>query len=373
MKIGIDMRMSGTKHGGIGRYVFELVKNILEIDNKNNYTLFFHNKTYTKSEVDLFSNYPNVKIVYSLARHYSFFEQTAFLRLLNKHNLDLMHFPNFNVPYFYNKPFIVTIHDLVHHKISGAKKTHALHFWGYKKIIEHAAKASKKIITVSESSANDISKILDVDKNKIQIIYEGATLTPNTRPEQIEKVKRQYLIKKPYFLFVGVLERKKNVINLTRAFDIFLKNYNLDMDLVLVGKVDKHYPEIKHHALDITNSSHLIFTGYIEDQDLKALYSGAFAYVNASANEGFGLPGVEALQFGLPLVVSNTKVFNEIYDNAAVYFDHLNIEDIAEKMHLVSRDEQFYNQLRKNSLERGKYFSWKKSAEETLSLYNRIQ
>ncbi len=364
------MRMAGTRHGGIGRYILELAKQILELDNNNDYILFFNKNAAEEVDLSFFAKFSRAKIVFSAARHYSFAEQTSFLRLLNKYSLDLVHFPNFNVPYFYKRPFVVTIHDMVHHKISGAKKSHALHFFAYKKIIEHAAKAAQKIITVSEFSRQDIAKILNIDAQKIKVIHEGSTLSPSIDQQMVEKVKRQYILKKPYFLFVGVLERKKNLISLTRAFDIFLTQYKLDMDMVVVGKIDHHYPEIKHHALDIPHKDHLVFTGYVEDEELKALYAGAYAYANASMNEGFGLPGVEAMQFGLPLLVSNTPVFNEVYDNAAVYFDPLDLNDIAEKMHLVARDQQFYEQLRKNSLSRGKLFSWKKAAMETLETYN---
>lgn len=369
MTFGIDMRMAGTRHGGIGRYAFELAKAILEQDTENNYVLFFSRKLSEPADVEAFAKFTNAKVVYSDARHYSIVEQTSFLRLLNKYNLDLMHFPNFNVPVMYKKPFVVTIHDMVHHKLGGAKKTHLAHFWAYKKVMEAAAKNSKRIITVSQVSKNDIHTILNITPAKIDVVYEGPTLKASVQPEYVDRVKNQYLLHKPYFLFVGVLERKKNVVNLTRGFDEFLKKYKLDMDLVIAGKVDRHAPEVKHHAMDIINRERLVFTGYVSDSELTALYAGAHAYVNASVNEGFGLPGVEAMQFGLPLVVSNSPVFNEIYDNAAVYFNPMNVDDIAEKMHLMARDKQFYEQMQKHSLERGRLFSWKEAATKTLEIY----
>ncbi len=370
MNIGIDMRMSGTQHGGIGRYSLELAKSLLELDASNNYSLFFSQKLSSETDIAYFSKFPNAKIIFSSARHYSLAEQTSFLRLLNKQNLDLMHFPNFNVPVFYKKPFVVTIHDMVHHKLGGAKKTHAVHFWAYKKVMAAAAKNSKRIITVSNFSKQEIHQVLNISLAKIEVIYEGPTLTTQVDPKYIERVKKQLFLHKPYFLFVGVLERKKNVVNLTRGFDIFLKKYKLDMDLVIAGKADKHYPEIKHHALDILNRERLVFTGYVEDRELAALYAGAYAFANASVNEGFGLPGVEAMQFGLPLVVANTPVFNEIYDNAAVYFDALDVNDIAEKMHLLARDKQFYEQMQKHSLQQGRLFNWQETAKKTLEVYN---
>ncbi|MBL8030003.1 MAG: glycosyltransferase family 4 protein [Candidatus Doudnabacteria bacterium] len=369
MKIGIDARMMGSASGGIGRYVFELVKKLLVHDAINNYKIFFRPKAADSESLDFFGKFSNVELIPSNARHYSLSEQTSFLKQLNNVACDLVHFPNFNVPLYYQRPFVVTIHDMVHHKIGGAKKTHFLHFAAYKKVMESAAKNSRAIITVSESSKEDIVKYLNVVPRKVAVIYEGVSVNSQVSSEQVESVKKKFYLNKPYFLFVGVLERKKNLVSLTRAFDIFVKNYGFEMDMVLVGKQDLHYPEIKYKALDIKNRDRLVFTGAVSDGDLAALYRGAYCYVSASLHEGFGLPGVEAMSFGLPLIVSNTNVFNEIYDNAAVYFDPLNLEDIAAKMNLLVSDRQFYESLAQKSFIRSKNFDWNNTASQTLKIY----
>lgn len=319
------------------------------------------------------SRKPRVKADFILVniRHYSFAEQAKLPRILNRYRLDLVHFLNFNVPLLYKGPFVVTIHDLVHHKIGGAKKSHFFHFQGYKKIIQSAATRAEAIITVSEYSKSDIVKILNQAPQKITVIYEGVNLPAEVSEEKLAGVKKTFLLQKPYFLFVGVLERKKNVVSLTRGFDVFIKKYGLDMDLVIAGKSDKHYPDIKHHALDIKANDRLVFTDFVHDSELAALYKGAYAFVSASLHEGFGLPGVEAMRFGLPLIVSNTEVFNEIYDNAAVYFNPLDPDDIAEKLYLLAKDANFYQKIRQQSLERGRLFDWKRTAEQTLGIYQR--
>lgn len=372
MKIGIDARLLGSRHGGIGRYVFELISHILKLDSSNRYVIFYNEKHSDPADIERLKSFQNAQLVSANIRHYSIGEQLSFYRLLNRHRLDLVHFPNFNVPLLYKGRFVVTIHDMVHHKISGAKKTHYFHYQAYKKIISHAAEKSGAIITVSEYSKNDIVKYLKQPAEKIHAIYEGVTLDPLVTEDLVEDVKRSFLLHRPYFLFVGVLERKKNIINLTRGFDVFLKKYGLDMDLVIAGRADKHYPEIKHKALDIKFRDRLIFTDYVSDAELSALYRGAYAYTSASLHEGFGLPGVEAMQFGLPLCVSNIEVFNEVYDNAAVYFDASNVEDIAEKMNLVAKDSAFYSQLQGHSLSRSGLFSWDKTARQTLEIYNKV-
>lgn len=368
-KIGLDLRLFGTQHGGIGRYCQQLFPKLLQIDRQNQYYLFFNKSTLIGKGAESFEKFPNAKIIETNFRHYSFGEQLGFLKTLQKHKLDLVHFPNFNFPVLYKGPFVVTIHDLVHHKISGAKKSRLLHFLAYKKVMQKAAQNSQKIITVSQSSKKDIVDMLSVPGEKIEVIYEGTSLDTEVDGEKVEKVKTDYLLNRPFFLFVGVLERKKNIVNLTRGLDYFLKTYKINMDLVIVGKTDLHYPKIKHQAMDIKHQDHLVFTGEVEDEELAALYKGAFAFTSASLHEGFGLPGVEALSFGLPLLTSNISVFNEIYDNAAIYFNPLDPKDIGEKMNLLVRDTQFYEQLQKKSFERSLFFNWDSAASQTLEVY----
>ncbi len=372
MTIGIDIRILGNQHGGIGRYTLELVQEILRQDPDQKYLLFYNSNNASEADIRQLAEFRNAELIPTPYRHYSFGEQTAFLRLLNAYRPDLMHFTNFNVPVLYRRPFVVTIHDTVHHKIGGAKKSHFIHFYAYKKVIEAAARHARRIITVSEYSKKDIQKYFQLPAEKITVTFLGPSLLTTVPPARVAQVKKSFVINKPYFLFVGVLERKKNVVNLTRGFDQFIKKYNLDIDLVIAGKRDSHYPQEKHRALDIKNRERLIFTDYVSDQDLAALYKGAYAYVSASLHEGFGLPGVDAMQFGLPMAVSNIEVFNEVYENAAVYFNPLDPEDIAEKLYLLARDQEFHRQMQEKSFARGQYFSWQKTAEKTILVYKEI-
>jgi glycosyltransferase involved in cell wall biosynthesis len=368
MNIGFDFRMGGAINAGIGRYIFELLKRVLQHDPENRYFIFYNQNNVDEQDLIALEQYPQATLVATTIRHYSLLEQLWLPRILNHYNLDLMHFPNFNVPVMYRRPFVVTIHDMVHHKISGHKKKTLIFFYAYKYIISQAAAKSLSIITVTNAAKKEILTYLEVPKNKVHVIYEAPFLN-QVAPEQVSKIKENFLVRRPYFLFVGTLERKKNIINLTRGFDIFLEKYKLDMDLILAGKVDRHYPEIKAQALDIKHQDRLVFTDFVNDDDLAALYQGAYAFVTASLHEGFGLPGVEAMQFGLPVLAANTEVFNEVYDNAAIYFDGLDPEDIAEKMFLIANDTQFYAQQQEKSFKRAQAFDWNHAARETLNIY----
>lgn len=371
MKIGFDFRMGGSINAGIGRYSFELLKNMLQQNSGDKFVVFYHQQNHNPADIKELKKL-GAELVPTNIRHYSFAEQLLLPRILNKYNLDLMHFPNFNVPMLYRKPYVVTIHDMVHHKISGNKKSRIWKYYAYQYIIKKAAQRAQVIFTVTEAAKDEIVKYLNIPPEMIVVIYEAPTQSRIPSETEIVKVKEKYLLSRPYFLFVGTLERKKNIPTLTKAFDLFLSKYKLDMDLVIAGKVDTHYPEVKDQAMDIGHANRLVFTGFIEDADQAALYRGAYAFITTSLHEGFGLPGLEAMQHGLPVLASNTTVFNEVYDNGAIYFDPLNLEDIAEQMKLVAQDTQFHAQMQQKSIARAQLFDWKTTAEKTLEVYHQL-
>ncbi len=371
MRIGFDFRMGGSINSGIGRYVFELLKHLAAADPGISYVVFYNERNVDQADLNVLTDFSNIKLVATRARHYSLAEQTTFLREINRHKLDLFHFPNFNAPVGYRRPYLVTIHDMVHHKISGRKPSRWLHFQAYKYVIRSAAERARAIITVTEVSKQDIMHYLGVPAEKIRVIPEAPSLEA-VSPEFTDAVKKKYFLSRPYFLFVGTLERKKNVVTLARGFDEFIEKYKLNVDLVIAGKADPHYPEIRHQALDVKHRDRIVFTDFVGDQDLAALYQGAYAFVTASLHEGFGLPGVEAMQFGVPLLSANTPVFNEVYDDAAIYFDPLSVADIAEHMNILARDPQFHEQMQNKSFERAQLYNWRATAAKTLDLYREI-
>lgn len=371
-RIGLDLRLYGTRHGGIGRYTRQLVLRLLENGSRHQFVGIHSEDSEAPRELEAYVAAGKLELAVCGARHYSLAEQLTLPGLLNGLRLDLVHFPNFNAPVLYPGRYVVTIHDMVHHKISGAKPSRWLHYLGYRYVIARAAQRAAGILTVSEHSRREISEYLGVDPQKITVTYEGTALRAEVAPGDLQAVRGTFLLRRPYFLFVGVLERKKNLENLARGFDLMLKQSRLDVDLVVAGPADRHYPEVRSRALEACRKDRVVFTGYVSDRELQALYRGALGFVSASLHEGFGLPGVEAMRFGLPLVVSNLPVFNEIYDDGAIYFDPSSAEDIAQKLELVARDEGFRQQLAKKSFARGQRFSWEETARVTLETYERL-
>lgn len=364
--IGLDLRMIGPDFG-IGRYSLELTKRILSAGSGHNFVLFVRNPK-ALSDLGVTAG-PNMKVVLADFPHYSWQEQLLFSRLLKRYNLDLVHFFNFNVPITYNRPYVVTVHDMIHHRLPGQKKSHIVHRLAYRAIMRHAVMRAKSIITVSNFSKKEILAFYNLPERKIKVIYEAAQAQPVTDSE-ITAARQKYGLSKPYMIFVGVMEPKKNVIALARAFDILKDQFNLNIQLALVGKIDLHHPGVLDQARQIKYRKDLIVTGAISDQEKFALLKGAEAFVSASKFEGFGLPGVEAMEMGIPLVVSNIPVFNEIYDNGAIYFEPDEPDDIAQKINFLLTDQKYRQLIANNAYVRGQFFSWDKAAQETIGVYD---
>lgn len=367
MRIGFDYRLGGNINAGIGRYSFELLIHLLRNNVSDEYFVFYNKNNVTEADLETFRKLGATTVATSI-RHYSLAEQLFLPRILHSYKLGIMHFPNFNVPLRYNRPYIVTIHDMVHHKISGHKRSRQWKFEAYKYIIAKAAERAVKILTVTEFAKKEIVTYLNVPPEKVKVIYEAPASAP-LKPSDVVEIKKRYRLSRPYILFVGTLERKKNLPMLAKGFDLFIEKYRYDMDLVVAGKQDRHYPEVKEQMLGIKNRGRLVFTGYVSDEDQAALYMGAYAFVTPSLHEGFGLPGLEAMQYGVPVLASNTEVFNEVYDYAALYFDPLNPDDLAKNLALLADDQPFYEQMRQKGLDRIRFFDWNRTAQETLEEY----
>ena len=365
MKIGLDLRMiSGGS--GIGRYITELTQEILKLDKTNQYVLFFRNSADAKP----FEQYGQ-KIVIADIAHYSFAEQFKFPSILKKEKIDLVHFPHFNVPLFYRRPYIVTIHDLTHTLIPGKKKSHFLHRLAYRLVFWNALKSSVKIIAVSNATKKAILDYYVKYSDKIHVIHEGFnTLYGMMDKEQAHlQVSNRFGIAKPYILYVGAWRRYKNLDKLVAAFDK-LVDAGLDIELVLAGEPDPFYPEIKNLVLSIKHSSRVKALGRVSDEDLKLLYNGATLFVLPSLMEGFGLPVLEAAACGVPIACSDIPSLREVAGGAAEFFDPENLENMTDVLSGLLKNENRLEELANKALDRVKHFSWKKAAEETISLYN---
>ncbi len=367
MRIGIDCRMAGTGEG-IGRYVEELIKHLSEIDNENIYVLLF-SESMLASKFQI-SNDKFQKIIVK-SKYYSLSEQTYFIWELFKLKLDIVHFPSFNVPILYPGKFVVTIHDIIHHRFPGRKKSRFVHRLAYRLVIWAAIKRAKRIIAVSEATKRDILKVFHVGLEKITVIYEGAGLKLASINDT-DAVLKRYNIQKPFLLFVGVWRQYKNLPRLAAAFDLVRDKYSLDCELVLAGKIDDFYPEIKNEILSIKNADYIRALGYVPEPDLAALYRAARIFVIPSLTEGFGLVGIEAQSSGTAVLASDIAVLREVLGSGALYFNPRNVEDMAEKISTLWQNEASLEDSRRAGRDNAARFTWTKTAEGTKMIYNSI-
>lgn len=355
MKIGFDARFYSPSATGIGRHIAEVLTILGKLDNKNEYTVFLNEKNFEK----FVPPSPQFKAEKATASHYSFAEQTSFLRQLNKHNFDLVIFPQFNVPILYNRPFIVTIHDLTIHLFPGKKSNPIKHFL-YKRIIQNAADKAQKVLAVSQNTKKDIVAHLNIKAEKISVVGNGISESfqkcDNTKT--LEDFRTKYDLPEKYFLYTGVMRTHKNILGLVKAFHLFHQK-NKEVELVLAGpKDDLYFPEILKRTQDLGIEKQVHFTGFFPEKDFSKLFSAATAFVFPSFYEGFGIPPLEAMSVDLPVACSRTSSLPEVCGDGALFFDPNQPEDMAQKMEDILNPD-----IREKLIEKGqkqwKKFSWK--------------
>jgi len=371
-RIGIDARLFGTAQAaGIGTYTEELVGNLLKTDPINQYTVFV-----TPATSAVFPFYaPNLTKVSVPYPHYTVAEQLFYPRVLSQAKLDLVHYTNFNTPVFFRSTKnVVTIHDLTLWFYPGRKHKSPFKKWVYRYIIAKSCQNADRIIAVSEGTKQDIVKYLKIDPAKIDVIYEGVAprLRYQTDPKKIEMIKSKYNISAPFFLYVGQWRNHKNLVRLIRAFAIFRRRYNLEHQLVIVGKQDPLAPEIPATIKQLGLQDTVITTGYIADSDLSDFYVSAEAFVFPSLYEGFGLPPLEAMSHGTPVISSNASVMPEVLGDAALFFDPLNLEDIASKLYQFATSYKLRQELKDKGIAQARKYSFGRMAREVLATYQKV-
>ena len=370
MKIVIDMRIYGPEPGGPGRYNQKLLENLIKIDTHNQYILLFESKP---------DNLPHLPMNFSIKivniHWYSFKEQFILPFILNKIKPDLVHFTHFNVPLFYNKAFVVTIHDLIMTRFP-SRKTSTLNklFFVIKRLaynitIKHAVKKSKNIIAISKFTAQDIIKYFKLDNKqaeKIKTIHNGVDF-----PVVENNIKANLPSK--YLLYVCNAYPHKNLYFLIKAFKKFIISHP-EYYLVLVGNKNYFYNKLKDYTNKLFDQQKekVIFAGFVPDNKLASYYNQATAYVFPSLYEGFGLPPLEAMHFDTPVLSSDQSCMPEILGNAALYFDPKNKEDLLNKLEQIISGQDLRNKLTNTGQEQIKLYSWYKTAQEIQQLYKTI-
>ncbi len=370
MKIGIDARF--YNESGVGRYIRNLIVNLKMLDKENQYSIFLLPKDFKQ-----FANTKNFQGVCADFAWYGFAEQFNFPKLLNKFKLDLMHFPHFNVPIFYSGKFVVTIHDLIHqhHAMKRATTLNPLTFKikqiGYRKVFKIAASKSQKILVPSKSVQQLLTREWNVASDKIVITPEAVDnkileIANRMTKIEYEKILSKFKINNSYLFYVGNAHPHKNLESLIKAFLILQKN-NPTLLLVLSGYDHYFWQRLKKEH----THKNIIYTGFISDEQLVALYKGAQVYIMPSYEEGFGIPILEAFACFCPVISSKVGSLPEVGGDACLYFDPHNLDDLVEKITNVLKDQTLRKKMIAKGKNRMKLYSWEHLAKQTLEVYHK--
>lgn len=378
MKIGIDARFFGNSGKGLGRYTQKLVEELEKIDHNNQYYIFLNKHNFDEYQ----AKNPNFHKILVNIPWYSWQEQILFPNILRKYKLDLMHFLHFNVPILYRKSYFVTIHDLILLEYP-TRKASRLNFimytiknLAYRLVIMNAIYTAKKIITISEYTKKSIQKHFHIAESKINMIYEGIDLE-RFNPLNVQEFDfdKFHIIKDKYILYVGNAYPHKNIEMLVDVFYKLKQKENIDKDLklVLIGKKDYFFENIINQVKKLKLEKSVIFPGYVSDEELISLYDQCLFYVFPSLYEGFGLPPLEAIALGSPIVISNATCLPEIFGKHIEYFDPKSKDNMEEILYSFILDKDKRELQKKYHQDILNKYSWLDMADSTKKLYNKIK
>jgi len=364
MRIAVDIRCA-LERGGIRRYLVNLFRNLIDIDQDNEY-IFYSNRSgkFLLKEVNVIG--PNFRFVW---------EHISLPLKLSIDKPDLFFCPDWRVGYFLPVKYVITIHDLtpIICKDLLWDSLKSKYYYSFLILFKHAIKKARKIITVSEFSKKNLVELLGVSERKIKVIYNGIEekFTVIKDKSSLEVVKKKFSLNKKFILWVGRIDRNKNILALIQAFS--KAKLGKEFSLCIVGeKTGKYYSELVSLVKNLGLTSEVYFLGSVSDQDLVALYNLADLFVFPSISEGFGLPPLEAMACGTPVITSNTSSLPEIVNDAGILVNPYNTDELAEAIYTILSDEHLRRNLIVKGLERIKLFSWKKTAEETLKVYEEV-
>ena len=370
LRIAIDAHSVGTKLGGNESYAINLIEALAQVDAVNDYTLFVT----TAEAYDRFNQrWPNFK-VRSTRPH------TPLIRIpltlsaeLRKNPVDVLHV-QFTAPPFCPCPVVVSVHDLSFEHLPQTFKRRSR--TQLRLTVRHSARQAARVLSLSEHGKQDIISTYGIDSQRISAIPLAA---PNhfarvTDATELQRVRHTYGIDGDYILSVGSIQPRKNLARLVRAYALLAEKLDKENvpKLVLAGKRAWLFDETLRSLEESGVKDSVILTGYVPEKDLPPLYSGAMCFVYPSFFEGFGLPPLEAMKCGAPVIVSNTTSLPEVVGDAAICVDPYDINAIAGAIERVNTDSILREELSIKGQARARLFDWRDTALRTLDVYRQV-
>ncbi len=368
MRIAIDARK--LHDYGIGTYVRNLVGQLGRLDNGRDTYVLICRKTDAEFVRSLG---PPFEAVVDRAGNYSLLEQFSVPWSLRRAKVDLFHAPHYVISPLTACPIVVTIHDCIHLRFPQYLPNRRAYYYARVMMIL-AARRARRILTVSQASKDDILRYLDVPASKIEVIYNALDERLATPPdeEEVSRVRERFQLRSPFILYTGNIKPHKNVDRLIEAFAILRRRRGDDLKLLIIGEEISRYPNLRRLVHRFHLHQHVRFFGFVPEATLRVLYRLAAAFVFPSLYEGFGLPPLEAMASGTPVITSNVSSLPEVVGDAAILIDPMNPGAIADAMRRVLEDPALRADLIRRGCERVKAFSWARSVARTREVYQEV-
>ena len=367
-RIGIIADSLNNEKTGIGQYLYNLLRYIAKFDRENEYFLINNKNESCGVCVNNFKLEIVDKTMPSIFSGSHPWHLTIPSKLKHS-NFNLIFNPS-QIPTFFrfNTSHIVTVLDLI--AILFPKDCWFGKSTLYKLFLPRTLKNADKIIAISQNTKDDLIKHFNIPEEKIRVIYLAANKSYKLLPkEEINKIKIKYNLNYSFILYVGTLEPRKNIVRLIEAFYKARNENSINHKLVFTGRKGWKYENIFNKIKELNLEKDIIFTGYVSDEDLPALYNTADLFVYPSIYEGFGLPPLEAMACGTPVITSNVSSLPEVVGNAGIMVNPYNVNELADKITEVLTNEELKKELSQKGLERAKLFSWEKCAKETMEVF----
>ena len=349
--------------------VLQEIKELQQIDLENEYYVFVK-----PGEDRCVESSKNIHIIELNCPSYPLWEQWALPRAAKKYGVEILHCTSNTAPIWCDIPLVLTLHDIIFLEPRD-KQNHSLYQnmgWLYRRLnVPRILDKCRRIITVSNFEMENIISKLDIPRERMAMIYNG--YNDWFKPiEDKDEIYKKYIAESGYFFFLGNTDPKKNTERTLVAYSKYLEQSNVKRKL-LMADLDADYLNgiiERNHTENIRNN--IVMPGYIVNSDLPYIYNNAYAFLYTSLRESFGIPLLEAMACGTPVITSNTSSMPEIGGKDAILINPENSDEITEMMLRLEKDQDFYEQQRQIGLERAKLFSWRKTAENLLRLYQEV-
>lgn len=370
MRIGIEaQRIFRKNKHGMDYVVLQEIKEIQKMDAKNEYFVFV-----APGEDRCLEDSKNVHIIEIGGNFYPLWEQFTLPKAIKELNLDMLHCTSNTAPIRCKIPLILTLHDIIflEPRDKSNKSLYQNLGWFYRRlVVPRILRKCQYIITVSNFEKNNIISKLNIPQERIRMIYNGYNewFKPTQDTDQVYK---KYIEDLGYFFFLGNTDPKKNTERTLIAYSMYLEKSDVKRKL-LMADLDKGYLDDiieRNHIENIRD--YIVMPGYIVNSDLPYIYNNAFAFLYTSLRESFGIPLLEAMACGTPVITSNTSSMPEIGGNDAILVNPESPEEIAEKMLFLEKDDQYYRKQEEYGIIRAKLFSWRLTAESLLNVYDKV-